>query len=457
MSRLTSVTSDTFRSLGVRNFRLWFVGQTISLVGYYGQTVALSLLVLELTGSGTVLGLVAALQYLPIVIFSPWAGVLSDRYDKRRLLLVTQLALLLTALVMGVAVVGGWVTVAWLVILVVASGTAFAFDQPSRRTFVVELVGTDDVANAVSLNGAVNNGAKILGPLVAGAIVAVWGIGWCFVVNAVTSIAVVVALAWMDRSAMRTTAPVPRRPGQLREGIRYGWAHREIRSAMALLAFAAALSFNWAVLLPLLATQTFGGSAGTYAALLAAMNVGSVGGTLWLARRRSVRLRLLGVACVMLGTALAGMAVAPGLITASAAAVAVGAASMLLVNAVVVQIQLAAAPAMRGRVVGVFSMVMFGAVGVGNQVSGWIAERHGARVGLAVSAVAALVVGAVTVSPRATKTDRRRSAAPRAVPAPPHNRGRSRGSLARRRCRTARAGHPSGSAGPRRQPPETAS
>lgn len=407
-STVALAARQTFRSLEVRNFRLWFFGQSVSMIGYFVQVVGQALLVLELTGSGSMLGLVTALQFLPILVVGPWAGVLCDRVDKRRFLLVTQTITMALAFALGVLVLSDTVTITWVIFLAATTGLVWAFEQPSRRTIVTELVNDDDAANAVSLNGAVANLAKVVGPGVGGVVIALVGFGWCFVVNGASTLVVLAALWKMDPHEIHRPVPVKRARGQIRDGFRYVWADSSVRFPLVMLGVVAVLSFNWNVLLPLLATRDFGGSAGTYALLFGAMSMGSLLGTLWLARRTAVRNRFLAIACMSFGLALATLAVAPTVVAAAVAGAAVGATAMVMFNGTITGIQLGAAPEMRGRVMAVFSMVMFGSMAIGGPLAGVVAEQFGARSGLGLGAVAALAAGfalLVAIRPRSTATD----------------------------------------------------
>lgn len=392
-ARLGLIVGETFRSLGHRNFRLWLFGQGISQVGYFAQTVGLALLMLRLSDSGAVLGLVLSLNFVPCLVVGPWAGVLSDRLDKRRLLIVTQSVMMVCALWLGWLVLSDVITLPWVVVVAALGGFAFAFDQPARRTIVTELVADDDAANAVSLSGALNQAAKVIGPTVAAVLVDGIGIGWCFLVNGISSIAVLAALVAVDTAAMRRTAPVPRARGQISAGFRYLWSDPAARGVLVMLAVVMTLGFNWNVLLPLLATRDLGGTSATFALLTGSMSLGSLLGLLWLARRTDVDLGLLARSCIAFGVTSIGLSFAPSSIVATVAAFGVGVTSMVLVNGGLIALQLGAVPTMRGRVMAIFGMVVLGGYAIGSPLAGWIADLAGTRSSLFIGAVTSLIAG----------------------------------------------------------------
>lgn len=388
-----TAAGESLRSLRIRNFRLWFIGQGISMIGFWGQAVAQALLVLDLTGSGSMLGFVTALRFAPILVVGPWAGVLSDRIDKRLVMLATQSSMMVFTLALGILVLTNTVTIGWVIALSALTGAAWAFDQPSRRTIVTELVGDDDATNAVSLNSALVHIAKVLGPSIAGLLIVVAGIGWCFVLNAATSVAVLIALLRMNGAEMSRSVPMKRGKGQIREGFNYVWTDRQLRLPMAMIGVVGVLSFNWNVLLPLFATRDLNGTAATYALLMGSMSVGSISGALWLARQRTVDLRFLAISCIAFGSTSTLLAVVPTVLGAVVCGWMVGASSMVYTNATVTSVQLGALPEMRGRVMSVFSMIWLGGLAIGGPIAGWLAERLTARSTLGFGACAATATG----------------------------------------------------------------
>lgn len=389
--RLTG--GQTFRSLRIRNYRLWFVGQSISTVGFHAQVLGLAVLVLALTDSGTTLGWVMALYFIPNLLVGPWAGVLCDRMEKRRLLIATQTTMMVSALLLGGLVLADAATLTWIVVLAGTTGLAFAFDQPARRTIVTELVDADIAANAVTLNGALGQGAKLVGPAVAGVLVGTVGVGWCFMFNGASFVAVLAALIRMDPYAIQRTPPVARERGQVVEGFRLLWANHTARWLIALLAGVVFAGFNWNVLLPLLAERQLGGGAGTLAVLLGALSAGSLAGVLGLARRGQIPEVAVARGCIAMGLSSVALGAAPNVWFAVAASFVVGAMSMVLFNGALVILQLDAAPAVRGRTMAMFSMVVLGGRGIGSPVSGWIAQVLSARGAIAFGGIVSAALG----------------------------------------------------------------
>ena len=286
-SRFRHKFNSTFGAVhSSRNYRIYLVGQSISLCGTWMQTVAQAWLVLKITGSGTALGFVVALQFLPVLVLGPWGGVLADRMPKRRLLLITQVAFGLLALLLGILTATNVVTL-WMVYAVaLCFGCVTALDNPARQTFVLEMVGREHLANAVTLNTVNINMARVIGPALAGLIIAVIGIALCFLLNAVSYIAVIIALLMMNKSELRPAPPQARAKGQLRDGFRYVWSTPKLRTPLVMMAIVGTLAYEFQVILPLVAKYTFGGDAATYGIMTGAMGVGAVVGGLFTASRQ---------------------------------------------------------------------------------------------------------------------------------------------------------------------------
>lgn len=388
-----SITDRTFPSFRLRNYRLWTGGQMVSMIGFFMQSVAQALLVLQLTNNGTVLGLVTALQFLPVFVVGPWAGLLSDRLDHRRLITTTQTVMMGSALALGIITLTGRASVAAVIILAAITGTANAFDQPTRRTFVLELVPPEMAANAVSLNGSVNNLAKIIGPALAGVAAVTLGLGWCFIINAVTFLALIAALRRIDPSEIHRSPRLAPAKGQIREGFRWIWATTAVRRQFAVLGFVAVVAWNWNVLVPMFATRELGGDGGTYGLIMAVMGVGSIAGTIWLARRPKVSDAVIYAGCGLLGAATFALGLAPNVLLACAAAGLVGVGSMIMFNGSIVSLQLGSPAELRGRVMAVFTMVVLGNHAFGGPLSGWAAERFGTRAALLGSGIVATTAG----------------------------------------------------------------
>jgi MFS family permease len=401
---------DTFSALRTPNYRRFFTGQAVSLVGTWMQTVALGWLVLELTGSGTALGLVAAAQFVPILVLAPYGGLLADRLDKRRILLVTQSALGLVALALGALVVTGAVRL-WMVVgLALLMGLAMACDNPARQAFALEMVGPDQLRNAVTLNSVLMNSARAAGPAAAGVLIASVGTGVCFLVNAASFVAVLVALGGMDVAALRAGPPAQRAPGQVREGLRYVRHTPELRTPLLMLALVGTLAYEFAVVLPLLARNTFGGGAETYGLLTSAVGAGAIAGGLVAAGRGRTGLRPLTIAAAGFGGAILLAAAAPTLPIAVVALTVVGASSVTFLATGNSTLQLASDPRFRGRVMALWTVAFLGSTPVGAPIVGAISEHVGARGGLVVGGVTCLVAAAIGAASLVRGSDERRAA-----------------------------------------------
>jgi MFS family permease len=396
--RLRLATAETFRSLWERNFRLFFVGQVISQVGTWVQSVAVIWLVLTLTHSGVALGATTALQFLPILLFGPWAGLAADRFDKRRLLIVAQALAALQALVMGVLVLAGAASLPVIYTLTFAFGLITALDNPVRRSFVVELVDSVDVPNAVGLNSALMTGSRVVGPALAGLLIAGVGVGWCFLANALSYVAVLVALGRMDPAGFRRPERGARARGQLREGFAYMWRTPQLRLPILLVAVIGTFAFNYPVLLPLLAERTLHGDASTFTLLYSTMSVGSLVGALVIARRTRVGSRWLAWVALVYAAMLTLLALAPTLSLALAATIPVGLAGVMVLSGANSALQLHARPDMRGRVNALFSVVFLGSTPIGGPVAGWVAEHFGVRAGLGLGAATTALAAAAALA-----------------------------------------------------------
>ena len=398
MTRLKAATGETFRSFHARNFRVFFVGQAISQAGTWLQFIAQALLVLSLTDSGVALGIVTACQFLPVLFFGAWAGVISDRADKRKLMLVTQSFMMVFAFALGLLVLTHHETVNWVYLLAGLTGAANAFDNPSRRVMITELVSEEDMANAVSLNSALITGSRVIGPALAAWLISGVGIAWCFVANGASFVAVLVALVMINPAELHLNERVPKQKGQIREGFLYVWRDDDLRLAMAVMGVVATLSFNWNVVLPLLAVHTFHGTANTYAFITTVFSVGSLVGSLWIARRQTMTVAFLARTSVAFGVASGLIAVAPNPVTAAAAAAVAGATGIAFLSATMTTLQLGSIPAMRGRVMALYSILFLGSTPIGGPLSGWIAQEFDTRLAIWMGALAAAASGIVAVA-----------------------------------------------------------
>jgi len=381
----------TFGSLAIRNYRLYFVSMLISMAGSWMQRLGQSWLVLHLTGSGIDLGVVNALQFLPLLLLGAWGGVIADRADKRRLIMLTQSAMGALAAVLGALTLLGMVRL-WMVdLLALSLGVVTAVDTPARQAFVPEMVDRAHVSNAVSLNSAVFTSSRVIGPAAAGLVITLVGTGWCFVLNAISFAAVLVALIAMDPKGLQRRPELGRQPGQLVEGLRYVWSHRGLRLPLFLLAMTGTFALNWSVTLPLLAQRTFHGDANTYGVLFSVLGLGSLAGALFTAARRHPSDRLLMISLAAFGVLMLGAAVAPGLQAEIAILIPLGVAAIAFQTTANSLLQLRSDPGLRGRVMAIYSVVFLGTTPIGAPIVGWVAQLLGARAGVAVGGIAILV------------------------------------------------------------------
>jgi MFS family permease len=386
-----AAAARTFSSLSVPNYRRYFGGQIVSITGNWMQIVGEMWLMVKLTGSGVSVGLTAGLQFLPILLFGAYGGLLADRMPKRTLLTITQLSLTVPALTLFALAATG-AAEPWMVLtLVLVRGSILALDNPARQAFVVEIVGADRVVNAVALNSVVVHCSRIIGPAAAGTIIALVGIAPCFAVNAASFLAMLIALRTMDPRRLQTPKPSTKKPGELRKALRYVARTPELRIPLAMMALVGTISFNFQVLLPLLADFTWHGTAATYAMLTAAMGIGSVAGALAAGARGRVSPNLLVLSSLLFGLALLAAAAAPTLEIQIAALIPLGAASVTFAAGVNSALQIAVEPVMRGRVMALYSIVFLGSTPIGAPLVGWLAEAAGPRAGLVAGAAAALV------------------------------------------------------------------
>jgi MFS family permease len=385
----------TFAALAVPNFRRYVSGQSLSLIGTWVETVAQALLVLRLTHSGTVLGLTTAARYAPILLLSPYAGLVVDRHSKRHVLLVTQAGLGLVSATLGVSVLTGNIRLWQVVVLALLFGTLSAVDNPARQAFVPEVVGRDLVRDAVTLNSTTVNVARVLGPTIAAVLVSTIGIGWCFVVNAVSFGFVIASLLSLDTSHLHQIPPVPRAPGELREGLRYAAHVPEIARPLLMMALVGTFTFEFEVSLPLLARTTFHGGDTAYSWLLGALGAGAVAGGLYAARSARTGVQRLTWAALGYAIAVGLLAAAPTMPAAVAACVLVGVASVTFLTTGNATIQLASEPSYRGRVTALWSMAFVGSTPIGAPIVGALSDTAGPRYALALGAAACLAAAVI--------------------------------------------------------------
>ncbi len=393
--RAKAFTAGTFRSMKSRNYRLYFYGQLVSASGTWMQTVALGWLVLRITNSGVAVGVVTALQFLPMLLLGTYGGVIADRLDKRRTLIATQAGMALGSAALAAITLAGADPLWAIYVLTFVIGIFSAVDMPVRQAFVSEMVGEEDLANAVALNSAMFNTSRVIGPAIGAVLIKLVDVGPVFAVNAVSFVAVIAGLMMMRPDELFSTPPVERAKGQAREGLRYVWETPELRSTILLLAVVGTLAFNFTVVLPLLAKNTFHGDAGTYGLLTTLMGAGSMVGALGVASRLRPTTKLLVGSCLAFGVFMVASAAAPTLLTEDLVIVALGATSITFMATCNSTLQLTSVPAMRGRVMALYGLVFLGSTPIGGPIVGWISQQFGPRYGLAVGGVATMVAAAV--------------------------------------------------------------
>jgi MFS family permease len=380
----------SFNSLEVPNYRRYFAGQLISLSGTWMQTVAAIWLILSLTDSGIAVGLTTALQFLPMLVLGAWGGLLADRIPKRRLLITTQALMAIPAIGLF-AVTATGVAAPWMVYLAVfAMGSVNAIDNPTRQSFVFEMVGADRVVNAVSLNSVIVQSARIVGPALAGLLIAGVGVAPCFALNALTFIAMIVALWGMDPRRLHAAPVAPREPGAIRAALRYVGRTPELAVPLALMALVGTLGFNFQVVLPMLAKFSFHGGAGAYAVLVSAMGVGSIAGALVNGHHGRTGPRLIAGGALAFGVSALLSAAMPSLALEIPMLALLGAAAVTFAATINSSLQLAVAPEMRGRVMALYSVVFLGSTPIGGPLTGWLSEAYDPRVALLLAGITGL-------------------------------------------------------------------
>lgn len=392
-----SGAGGTFRSLRTRNYRLFAAGQVVSLSGTWGQRVAQDWLVLELSGnSGIALGITTGLQFLPVLLFGLYGGVLADRYDKRRLLLGAQGAMALLALALAALDLSGAVQLWHVYALAFGLGLASVVDTPVRQAFVSEMVGPDDLPNAVSLNSATFNSARIVGPALAGAAIAAVGTGWVFAANALSYVAVLAGLTAMRTSELHAGQRLPRAKGQLREGLSYVRSRPDLLVPIVLVFMVGTFGLNFQITLALVVKEVFARGAGAYGLLSAFLAVGSLIGALASARRTGPpRQRTLFAAVLAFGLLEVAVGLAPTYVVMAALLVPTGVAVLTFTTTANAIVQLGSAPQVRGRVMALYILVFLGGTPVGAPLIGGLAEAFGPRSSIVLGGVVTALSGVV--------------------------------------------------------------
>ncbi|GAA3002027.1 MFS transporter [Streptomyces fulvorobeus] len=386
-----SKTGGTFSSLKIRNYRLFATGAVISNTGTWMSRITQDWLVLSLTGSATAVGITTALQFLPMLLFGLYGGVIADRLPKKQILLVSQAMLGLCGLALAALTLSGAVEVWHVYLIAFLLGMVTVVDNPARQTFVSEMVGPAQLRNAVSLNSANFQSARLIGPAVAGVLITTVGSGWAFMFNGLSFLAPLVCLLMMRADEMHASVTVPRAKGQLREGLRYVSGRPELIWPIVLVGFVGTFGFNFPIWLSAFADEIFHGGAGMYSFFNILMALGSLAGALLAARRRSTRLRMLVVAGSAFGLLLITASLSPSVWMFSLLLVPIGMLGLTTNITANTSVQMAADPAMRGRVMSLYMMVFAGGTPVGAPIVGWISDAYGVRTGMAAGGVFSLL------------------------------------------------------------------
>jgi MFS family permease len=383
-----------FLSLRTRNYRLFFVGQLVSVIGAWVHQIAETWLVWELTRSAVAVGFVTACRFVPLLLLGLWGGAVADRHDRRRVLVLTQASRGLAAAAVGVAALVDASSVGLVYGCAVVAGVANAVDNPARRAFVAELVPREQLLNAVSLTSSVMATSRVVAPLLGGALIATVGVAWCFLVNAVSYGAVLVALAAMDGAEIHKRPPLQQRRGAIRAGLRYARSEPTVFTTLVLVGVICACSWNWETLLAVHAARTFDGGAGTYALLFSSFSVGTLLGALGNAAQRQARLGRVVRGAGLVGVATTLVAVVPGLPVTVAALLGAGLVGAVFTTSSNAVLQTTADDAFHGRVMAMYSVLFIGTKGVGGAGTGAIAGALGPRWGIGVGGVCCLAVAA---------------------------------------------------------------
>jgi len=418
--------SPTFRSLSNRNYRLYASGAVVSNVGTWMQRVAQDWLVLQLShGNGTALGVTTGLQFLPILLLSPYAGLIADRFPKRRLLQVTQLMLALPALVLGLLALTGTAQTWMVYVIALVFGVGSAFDAPARQAFVSEIVGQEDITNAVGLNSASFNLARMVGPALAGVLIAALGsgvpaTGAVILVNAVSYGAVILSLQRMREADLRTAEPVARSKGMIRDGVRYTVSRPDLMLILTIVFFAGTFGLNFQITSALMATEVFHKGAGEYGLLGTTLAVGSLTGALMAARRVRVRHRLVVLAAIAFGIAEVVAGLLPTYAAFAVWTPVIGIASLTMITSANATFQTSLSPEMRGRGMALYMMIFMGGTPIGAPIVGWVGQTFGARwtlIGGGLATVAGTALAVLVFSRATGLVGRRRSRDPEPEPA----------------------------------------
>ena len=389
--------SGMFAALHNRNYRLWASGQIVSLVGTWMQRIAQDWLVLTLSdGNALAVGIVMALQFGPTLFLSVWGGVLADRYDKRRILIFTQWASAVCALVLGLLDVGGLVALWHVFLIAFALGCVSALDAPVRQSFTIEMGGKEHLSNAIALNSMTFNTARIVGPAISGVLINLIGTGWVFLLNVATFGGVLIALYLMNKKELIPSEPAPRTKGQVRDGFRYVWGRKDLRVIMVSVFMVSTFGLNFAISLAVMARNTFGLEADGYGLLSTTLAVGTLAGAAYAARRKEApRLRTFLGAAVAFGVFEVAVGLMPTYALVALMLIPTGALTLTFTTSAMNILQMSVPSEMRGRVMGIYMLSFLGGTPLGSPLLGWLADSVDPRAPLIVGGVISLVSGTV--------------------------------------------------------------
>jgi MFS family permease len=381
-----------FSSLRIRNFRLYMAGLTVSVAGNWMQNVAVGWLVLQLTRSGTVLGVVTAARYAPLLLLGAWGGLVADRHDKRLLLRLAASIQLVVAAVLGVLTMTHVIDVWSLTTLILVAGVVDVVDTPSRQAFMNNIVGRDRIGNAIALNSVLVNGARVVGPGIAGFVISTVGVGPCFLLNAASFGATWLGLQLMRRDELIPTAVEVPAKRQIRAGLRYVLSTPDLRTPLLLVAVAGAFAWEFPVSIPLFTSDTFQGGASEFGWALSAISAGSIAGGLLAARRRVVSQRSVAASALLWGIAILAASFAPSLAVAYGLLAVVGSGAVTFNAMSKTFLQITSRDQMRGRVMALWSIGWQGTTVLGAPVVGVLGQTFGGRYGLAFGGICCIAV-----------------------------------------------------------------
>jgi MFS family permease len=401
-----TVAGGMFSSLRIRNFRLYMAGLTVSVAGNWMQNVAVGWLVLQLTHSGTVLGLVTAARFAPLLVLGAWGGLVADRHDKRLLLRLTAIVQLVVATVLGLLTMTHVIDIWSLTALILVAGAVDVIDTPSRQAFMNNLVGRDRIGNAIALNSVLINGARVVGPGIAGFVISTVGVGPCFLLNAASFAATWLGLQLMRRDELIPTTAEVAAKRQIRAGLRYVLSTPDLRTPLMLVAVTGAFAWEFQVSIPLLTSDTFGGGASEYGWALSAISIGSIAGGLLAARRRTVSRQSVAVSALLWGIAILAASFAPSLSVAYLLLAVVGSGAVTFNAMSKTFLQITARDQMRGRVMALWSIGWQGTTVLGAPVVGVLGQTLGGRYGLAFGGICCVAVALPVLLTRPYRTSR---------------------------------------------------